>query len=221
MAQDQRAEGQAVVDETAAVDAVEKSAVLAITSGGGYLELKGVVESLVHAIAPEAELSVEPTKGELLDEARSAGLLLGGAPLCLFGELSDAGREKFELRGPASVAELDLGVLVGAARMVATTHSLSSYPPVQRDLNVVFDESVRWSQIEAIARAEGGGLLESIAFQDDSYRDAAQLGEGKKSVVFRLQLRSMEGTLTGEAADAVVERVVAKLGAELGGGLRA
>ncbi|MGW8283193.1 MAG: translocation/assembly module TamB domain-containing protein, partial [Gemmatimonadota bacterium] len=67
--------------------------------------------------------------------------------------------------------------------------------PVGRDLNVVFDESVRWADVERIVRTSGGDLLESIAFQEE-WRDAKRLGPGKKSLLFAIQLRSGEGTLT-------------------------
>lgn len=195
--------------------------VLALCSGGGFAELKGVVEGLVAAIAPGAELEVTEAKGALLDTNRSAGLLLGGVPLCLLGELSSAGKDKFGLRNDASIAELDLGVLTAAAELVRTTKPLSSYPPVSRDLNVVVDESAPWSAIHSAAAEAGGPLVEQIAFADDSFRDAKQLGEGKKSVVFRVQLRSHEGTLTSEQADKVVSAIVASLKKELGGELRA
>lgn len=199
----------------------QEKRVLAITSGGGFHELKGVIEGLVEHVAPSAKLSTTPAEGSLLDGSRSCGLLLDGKPLCLLGELSDEGRSRFDLRGDASVAELDLGVLVAAAELVRVTKPLSSYPPVSRDLNVVVDESTPWASIEETAAAAGGELLEQIAFTDDAFRDPSQLGEGKKSVVFRVQLRSMEGTLTSEQADAVVERIVAALSTQLGGQLRA
>lgn len=198
---------------------------LALTSGGGYLELKGVVEGLAAAVAPWAELTVTPARGpkevSLLDAARSAGVLLGGAPFCLLGEVSKAGRERFDLRGPASVAEIDLGVLVAAAELVRRTKPLSNYPPVARDLNIVVDETTPWSKIEAVAKAAGGELVELIAFTDDVFRDPKALGEGKKSVVFRTQLRSTEGTLTSDQADTAMARIVAALESQLGGKLRA
>ncbi len=199
----------------------EERRVLALSTGGGYLEIKGVVEAIVAAVAPSAEITIAPTAGGILDDARSAGLLLGGVPFCLLGELSSEGRDKFDLRGDSSVAEIDLRVLVEAAELVATTKPLSNYPPVTRDLNLVFDESVRWADVEAIAWSAGGDLIERVEFQDDSYRDAKQLGEGKKSIVFRVELRSMEGTLTSEQADAVAKAIINGAEKQLGGKLRA
>ncbi|TWT90823.1 Phenylalanine--tRNA ligase beta subunit [Pseudobythopirellula maris] len=195
--------------------------VLALCSGGGYLELKGVVEALVREVDPALSLGVEGAEHELLDPSRSAQLSVLGQSLGVLGELSPAGLGRFELRGAASVAELDLGVLAELARLTPTTTPLSPYPPVTRDLNVVVDLATRWADIERHTREAAGEPLESVEFQDDTYRDAGQIGEGKKSVVFRVQLRSADGTFKSEEADAVRDAIVERLGKELGATLRA
>ncbi|MEO1496476.1 MAG: phenylalanine--tRNA ligase subunit beta [Planctomycetota bacterium] len=206
--------------------APDERRMLTLTSGGDVLQIKGVVEAIVHEVAPNSELTHVDAAGSVLDAERSVGLVLkglegGDTPLCLLGELSDEGRKRFGLRGPASIAELDLGVLLQAVELVPTTKPLSPYPPVSRDVNLVVDDAVKWTQIESATTAAGGELVERVVFQDDTFRDAKQLGDGKKSVVFRLQLRSMDGTLTSEEADGVVGRVVASLSEQLGGTLRA
>lgn len=195
--------------------------VLALTSGGGFREVKGVLETLLAHIAPGLAWSVEPTEHELLDAARCCRLVVDGEQLGVLGELSTAGQDRFNLRGGSTIAEVDLAPIIAAARLVPTAGPLSSYQPVTRDLNIVLDESVRWADVERIARSAGGATLESLTFQDDSYRDAKQLGEGKKSVLFSIQLRKPDGTLTSEEADAVRDQIVAQLGKELGGTLRA
>ena len=195
--------------------------VLALTSGGGYLEVKGVLEALVAALNPAAELSVDSADHDLLIGSRSATLKLNGEAFGLLGEVSQSGLDKFDLRGGTTVAEIDLAPLVEAAQLVPTAQPLSNFPPVTRDLNIVVDESVAWSAIEAVAKSEGGSLVERVSFQDDSFRDAKQLGAGKKSVLFTIGLRKPDGTLRSEEADAVRDAIVAKLAAEVGGTLRA
>lgn len=199
----------------------DEKRVLALTSGGGFREVKGVVESLLATVAPELEWGVEGTDHELLSNSRSCSLTLEGKVMGVIGELSQAGLDRFNLRGAATVAEIDLAPLIHAARLVPTARPLSPYPPVSRDLNVVFEESVRWADVERIARTEGGEWLQSLAFQDDSFRDPAQLGPGKKSVLFSIELRKPDGTLTSEEADGVRDRIVAALAKRLGGALRA
>lgn len=194
--------------------------VLALTSGGGFLEVKGIVESLVETIAPAAQLDVSETNHDMLDGARSCELSLAGKPFGVLGEVTPAGLKPFELRGGTTVAELDLAPLIDAAALVPTASPLSAYPPVTRDVNLVVDEAVRWSAIDKVVRTEGGDLLESVTFQDDSFRDAKQLGAGKKSVLFTLQLRKPDGTLTSEEADGLRDKVLAALAKQVGGELR-
>lgn len=198
----------------------QQKRLLAITSGGGFLELKGVLEALVARIAPSQELQVGEVEYPLLDDARQCRLRLGEHTLGYLGELSKAGRDRFELRGGSTVAEIDVEILIAAAELAPTATPLSPYPPVGRDVNIVVNESVRWAEVERLVRDAGGDLIESIQFQE-TYRDPQRLGAGKKSLLFSMQLRSSAGTLTNEEADGVRERIVAILSQQVGGELRA
>ncbi|MEX2172591.1 MAG: phenylalanine--tRNA ligase subunit beta [Pirellulales bacterium] len=193
---------------------------LSLTSGGGFLEVKGVVESILQAVAPRATWKVVETTHGLLDAARSCAIELNGTTLGYLGEVSREGLSRFDLRGSTTVAEIDLGPLISAAELISRVAPLSNFPPVSRDLNIVFDERVRWADVEQIVRASGGEVLEQIAFQE-VWRDPERLGKGKKSLLFSIVLRSATGTLTSEEADAVRDRIVAELEKKLGGKLRA
>jgi phenylalanyl-tRNA synthetase beta chain len=194
--------------------------VLALTSGRTFAELKGVVELLVATVAPGKRIETRPYEAPLFAAGRGSQLMLGDRLLGFLGEVGQWGLEQFELRDSTTTVEMELGVLVEAAVPIRHVERLSPYPPVGRDLNVVVNESVPWSDVEAIVLAESGELLEHIAFQE-TYRNAKRLGVGKKSLLFSIRLRSPEGTLTNERADAVRQQIVARLGKQLGGELRA
>ena len=81
------------------------------------------------------------------------------------------------------------------------------FPAVSRDLNLVVDERVRWSDVAETVRAAAAPFVESIEFQD-VYRDRQRLGEQKKSLLFTIILRSRDGTLTNDEADRVRGQVV-------------
>jgi phenylalanyl-tRNA synthetase beta chain len=201
-------------------DLPQQKRVLAITSGGGFAHLKGTLEAIVERLAPGLRLTVGESSYELLDAVRQCRLQLGERTLGYLGELSDAGRERFELREAATAAEIDLGPIVDAAVLIPTVRPLSPFPPVSRDVNIVVPEGTRWAEVEALARTAGGELVESIAYRE-TYRNAERLGADRKSLLFSLQLRSATATLTNEEADAVRDRIVALLGKQLGGELRA
>jgi phenylalanyl-tRNA synthetase beta chain len=198
----------------------QQKRLLAITSGSCFRELKGVVEALIERIAPSQRLGVGEAAYPLLDEARQCRLRIGEHTFGYMGELSDSGRQRFELRGKSTVAELDLDVLVGLAELIPMARPLSPYPPVSRDLNIVVDESVRWAAVEQLVRTAGDDLVEAIEYQE-TYRNPERLGADRKSFLFSLRLRSDRGTLTNEEADAVRERIVELLSRQVGAELRA
>jgi phenylalanyl-tRNA synthetase beta chain len=206
--------------------------VLAIASGRPFLGVKGTLEAIVADTAGttnrlcatgSASAGLKDGKsdgGTLLNASRTAWLSLGNTKIGYIGELSIAALDQFDLRGPVTVAEIDLGPLLDAAELIPRASSLSSFQPMSRDLNVVFDDAVRWADVEEIVRRAGGKLLESIAFQEE-YRDANRLGKSKKSLLWSITLRGTEGTLTSEQADEVRDAIVGELSKKLGGELRA
>ncbi len=193
---------------------------LALTCGDGFLALKGVLETIIQSIAPGSTLETKSKDEAFFSAGRGSELELDGKLLGYLGEVSESGLASFELRGAATIAEIDLAVLVEVAQLIRQVDQLSPYPPVGRDLNLVVDEKVRWAAIDRIVRKCSSELLEHISFQE-VYRDEKRIGTGKKSLLFSIQLRSDGGTLTNEQADAVREKIVAEAGKELGAELRA
>jgi phenylalanyl-tRNA synthetase beta chain len=87
-------------------------------------------------------------------------------------------------------------------------------------LNLVVDEAIRWADVSATAQASAGACFESLEYRD-TYRDPERLGQGKKSLLFSIALRSAEGTLTSQQADDVRDAVVAACRTKHGAELRA
>ena len=123
------------------------------------------------------------------------------------GELSVAGLKRFDLRGGTTVAEINLSALLEIADLIPQYKKLPLFPAVSRDLNLVVDEQVRWSDVALTVDRAATTFLEALRFKD-VYRDSERLGQGKKSFLFTLVLRSHEGTLTNDEADRIRARVV-------------
>lgn len=184
--------------------------VVGLTSGGDFHALKGVVESLLGALNPRAKLAVTGLSRAhvLLDSNKSCELFLSGRLLGFLGEVSSASQKQFGLRSRAAVAELDLAVFAAAASLIPQYQPLSQLPAIARDLNLVVDESVRWADLSETVERAGGEFLEEVRYQE-TYRDAAKDGPGKKRLLFSLSLRSPERTLTSEETDQLRDRIVA------------
>jgi phenylalanyl-tRNA synthetase beta chain len=181
---------------------------LGVTSGRDYAAVRGVVEAIAARLNPSIRLEAAEANVSLLDPSASCRFLLGGQVVGYVGRLTHEGLKQFDLRGQTTVAELQLGPLFEAAELVPHYVPLPPYPAVDRDLNLVVDESVRWSEIAETVRHHAGPALESVEYRD-TYRDPQRLGKGKKSLLLTIALRSKDGTLTNQQADEVRDRVVA------------
>ena len=193
---------------------------LAISSGREYSAVKGVIEAIAGELKATAPIEASDADIALLDPAASCRLRLGNETLGYVGQLRAEALRQFDLRGPTVVAEIKLSVLAEAADLVPRCIPQSPYPAVTRDLNLVVDEAVRWADIAATVRADGGACFESLEYRD-TYRDSERLGGGKKSLLFTIALRSAEGTLTNEQADEVRAQIVTACRAKHGAELRA
>lgn len=180
---------------------------LGLVSGEDFFFLKGVLESLLEACHIADSLDVRPTKQPLLDTTQSGELWCGDSRLGFLGLVSSAGMKQFSIRGDATIAEIDLGVLLAKAKFIPHFRELSQFPAMGRDLNLIVDEAIRWADLESTVRTAAGPQLESLAYRE-TYRDPKKDGEGKKRLIFSLTIREQVRTLTGEEADQLRDRVV-------------
>ena len=180
---------------------------LGIVSGGDYYRLKGVVEAVLAALRPGTRLEAVDTRQPLLDSVKSSEFRVQGQCLGYIGELSADGLQQAGLRSPATVAEIRMPVLVELADLIPRYAEQSPYPAIERDLNLIVDESVRWASLAETVQRAVGECLESVRYQE-IYRDPKKDGAGKKRLLFSITLRSRQRTLTNEQADQIRQQVV-------------
>src|SRR5690606_17810472 len=80
-----------------------------------------------------------------------------------------------KLPGDATVAELSLGALLQSAKLVPTQQAVSTFPSIQRDLNLIVDEAVQWASLEHAVRAAVGTELTAVNYKE-TYRNPAKDG---------------------------------------------
>jgi phenylalanyl-tRNA synthetase beta chain len=112
---------------------------------------------------------------------------------------------------PLYGVELDVA-LVPAAPVRVTP--LPSTPAATRDLSLVVEDGVTAGRLADVIRASGGELLEAVRVTAE-YRGAS-LGEGRRSVTFRLVFRAPDRTLRDEDVDAAERRVLEALERDAG-----
>jgi phenylalanyl-tRNA synthetase beta chain len=188
-------------------DLPQEDLVLSLTSGRDFAFVKGVVEAILTALKIHDPLEIIEPNVSLLDPDEACRLQFRNEPFGVLGRITGEGQRQFDLRESTTVAEIRLAPLIEAADLVPCYAAQSPYPAVTRDVNLVVDEAVRWSDVAATVRACSGNSFESLQYRD-TYRDAKRLGN-KKSLLFTIALRSAEGTLTSQQADDVRDQVVA------------
>jgi phenylalanyl-tRNA synthetase beta chain len=175
---------------------------------GGFAEAKWAVEQIYSALGIEP--GYERTSDPSLHPGKAARTTEGW-----LGELHPA-----LLDGVWGAFELDLDALAAAAPQARAFEEVSPYPEVRQDLAFVVAEDVPAAEILAAIREAAGDLLRELAVFDE-YRNAETIGEGKRSLAFRLAFGSSEGTLTDEDVAPVRASIVDALATRFDAVLRA
>ena len=155
--------------------------------------------------------------GALFHPGRAANVMHNGTMVGRFGEVRPSVARAFDLPS-AVIGGLSLEPLFPRHPNTLHAGALPNQPPVLRDISVSLDEAIAAGDVIVTIEQAGGEILESVEVVD-VYR-GAQVGEGRKSLAFRITFRAPDRTLTAEEADAARAAIVAALGAEHGGEVR-
>lgn len=95
---------------------------------------------------------------------------------------------------------------------------ISKYPAVSRDLALLVDKTVEFSQIEKIAYASERKLLKKVVLFD--VYEGKNLEAGKKSYAVNFVLQDENKTMNDKQTDAVMQKIINNLQKQLGAKLR-
>ncbi|QSB04123.1 phenylalanine--tRNA ligase subunit beta [Natronoglycomyces albus] len=162
------------------------------------------------------ELSVRQGERAPWHPGRCAELAVGSVVIGHAGELHPEVCEKLDLPKRTCAVELDVTALPFAGNAAAPV--ISHYPVARIDVALVVSEDTPAGEVAAALHSGGGQLLENVELFD-VYR-GEKLGEGRKSLAFKLILRASDRTLTNEEAVEVRDAGVAEAAQRLGATLR-
>ncbi|SDK61877.1 phenylalanyl-tRNA synthetase beta subunit [Glycomyces sambucus] len=188
-----------------------------VDSPGRAVDWADAVEA-AEVVAEAAGVVLETAQGEAAPwhPGRCAELRVDGAVVGHAGELHPEVCARLGLPRRTAAMELDLTAL--PLPDLAPAPVVSHFPATLIDVAVVVDEAVPAGKVEEALREGAGELLDSLRLFD-VYRDA-KLGEGRKSLAFKLELRANDRTLTNEEGVAVRDAAVAVAAERFGAGLR-
>ena len=183
-----------------------------------FFDLKGVIDALLERVGV-AEVASRPITHPALHPGRAAGLFVGDERIGIGGELHPDRARAFAIETPrVAVAEIDLERLRAVANPVPADVKAPRFLPAEQDFAIVVSEETPAIEVEAALRS-GAGPLATAAVLFDIYR-GAQIGEGRKSLAYRVTFTAPDRALTDAELTKVRERIARTLRAGVGGELR-
>jgi len=175
--------------------------------GAGAPAAKRVLDVVVDALHRQDDAHLEAAAAPGLHPTRTARVWLGDRAAGLVGEVDPDVVEAFGIEGRIGWMEADLAVLLPARRTDVQARPVSKLPSSDVDLAFVVDDAVPAVAVEATLRHAADDLLAGLRLFD-VFRDP-RLGEGSRSLAYRLRLQALDRTLTDAEIGDVRERCVA------------
>jgi phenylalanyl-tRNA synthetase beta chain len=177
--------------------------------GSSFFTLRGTVERLLKRFG----IDIYSLQSESIDDDLYADAIVfkqGPKEVLRMGVVSPIVRKKFDIKQDVYFAEIDFDQLIKMTKKSKVQFKeLSKFPEVKRDLALLVNKNVTFSQLRSIAFATEKKLLKSVSLFDVYEGD--KLPEGKKSYALSFILEDKNQTLT----DKQIERTMANLQAQL------
>lgn len=158
---------------------------------------------------------------DLNSDVFSAGLEFhedGLAPL-LIGIVDIKILKQFDINEPLFFAEMDINRLIESASLKTLRFSeIPRFPEVRRDLSLLIDKSVRFADLESVAKQAEKRFLKQVNLFDIYVGD--KIESGKKSYAISLILEDRSKTLTEEQIAKSMNTLIQAFEKQLGAKLR-
>ncbi len=194
--------------------------VIGFLKGGDFYTLKGMVDGLLAKAGITDAVYTAKKDDAAFHPGRCAVVSTAdGTLISTLGEIHPTVAGGYDIDVPVYIADIDFENLFAEANMNKQYKALPKFPATTRDFAFVCDDELEVGAIEAVMKKAGGKLVEDVRLFD-VYR-GKQLGEGKKSVAFKVILRAPDRTLTDDEADKTSKKILTLLEKELSITLRA
>jgi phenylalanyl-tRNA synthetase beta chain len=180
-----------------------------------FLDLKGIVETLLAALAPE----FHPAEVPWLRPGCAASIAVGGEQLGFLGQAQPQLSSAFDLERRIFIFEVDFDRLAASWSCPKAAYDpLPKFPPIERDLAVVVPTHVGNGEVESHILGSSPELIEAVELFD--VYQGEQIPSDRKSLAYAIRMRSRAKTLEDSEADEIVEAALRRLGERVGAELR-
>lgn len=187
---------------------------------GSYFLLKGYLELLLRRYGADLynmEYSAAPS--DLFSEGLRYSLPGGGMELAVMGAVSPALLRMFGIRQPVFAAEIRWDTLFTLVKRNRIQYrEMPKFPEVRRDLALLLDENVTYSDLRRSAFKAGKKLLKNVTLFDVYRGD--KIPSGKKQYAMGFVFQDLEKTLTDSDIEKVMSKLMSVFSGEFGAVLR-
>jgi phenylalanyl-tRNA synthetase beta chain len=144
---------------------------------------------------------------------------INNKPLLSIGRLNTGILKQFDIKQEVFYAELEWNTLLREVKPDSVKFGeISRYPEVRRDLALLLDKTVKFSDIEALANRNGKGILRSVNLFD--VYEGEKIETGKKSYAVSFTMQDDQKTLTDNDIEKLMKRLAEVFEKELGAVIR-
>ncbi|HCY89757.1 MAG TPA: phenylalanine--tRNA ligase subunit beta, partial [Chitinophagaceae bacterium] len=168
-----------------------------------YFFLRGVLEKTLLACGI-SQVGFETVPSPDLNPALQ--VMAGNKSIGIIGDVAPDTLKKFDVKDPVIYADLDVEALLAECRPMQRYREVSKFPAVHRDLALVLDRDVSYSQLKKIVLSSGISQLQTVNLFDVFESD--KLGANKKSLALSLVFMDEQKTMTDAEIDGFMQRIM-------------
>lgn len=185
---------------------INKIAVAIFGEEYDFFYAKGIAESLLKAININNYKVEADSSAQYFHPGRCAKFSLGDKTLGYVAQMHPTVLKNFDINKNTYVIYFDFDLLFSLYNDEITFKPLPKFPAVFRDLALVCDENMPVSKLEEIIKKSCPNILEELNIFD--VYTGSQVESGKKSIAFKLKLRSQQATLTEEKIEKTINKIL-------------
>lgn len=178
------------------------------------------IKEMVHTIISRLGLTKYKVK-EVNTNGLSSGLMYSvkKKPLVYFGNVDSNILKSYKIRNSVFIADFNWDLildLLGNNKIVYKP--VNKFPIIRRDLSLLINQDVSFSQLEKIARSVNNSLLQEVNLFDVYIGD--KLPDNKKSYAISFVFEDNSKTLTDYQIDEVMKKLIAEFESSVGAEIR-
>ena len=182
-----------------------------------FYSITGAVNAVLSRLGIFKNQKSAPTKNDLFAEGIS--ISIGKIKVADLGRIKTDLLNKMGIHQAVFYAEIKWDKVLELMPMNKTKFKpLTKFPSVRRDLSLLLDEKISFSEIESIARNSEKLLLKEVGLFD--VYDGKNIAAGKKSYGVKFIMQDSERTLDDKRISSIMNKIKSELEEQLGAELR-